>query len=215
MIHLFRITLQTLFSLAVITIGLSNLAEAAKPIELSPEQIDSINKISAYMNSFMTLQGEFTQISPKGNVSKGVMFISKPGKLRFEYAPPNPFLLVSDGKWVTLKNRAKEKGDQFPLSATPLRLVVSQKIDLLQEANILGFEQADGIDSVLLEDRDGTLGGQLVLIFDETLNQLQQWIIIDGKGRRTTVSLANLESGVQIDPKLFVVKIDRKEKDSH
>jgi hypothetical protein len=62
-------------------------------ISLSPEQAESINKISAYMNSFKTLQGEFTQISPKGNVSKGVMFISKPGKLRFEYSPPIPFFL--------------------------------------------------------------------------------------------------------------------------
>jgi outer membrane lipoprotein-sorting protein len=195
-------------------LGTSAIAAAANPIALSPEQAESINKISAYMNSFKTLQGEFTQISPKGNISKGVMFISKPGKLRFEYSPPNPFLLVSDGKWVTLKNRAKEMGDQFPLAATPLRLVVAPKVDLLQEANILGFEQADGITSVVLEDRKGTIGGQLVLIFDETQNQLQQWIIVDGKGRRTTVSLANLESGMSIDPKLFVVKIDRKEKDS-
>ncbi|HQY72499.1 MAG TPA: outer-membrane lipoprotein carrier protein LolA [Aestuariivirga sp.] len=195
-------------------VGTSAVSTAAKSIILNPEQTKSINKISDYMNSFKTLQGEFTQISPKGNVSKGVMFISKPGKLRFEYSPPNPFLLVSDGKWVTLKNRAKEKGDQFPLAATPLRLVVAPKVDLLQEANILGFEQADGITSVVLEDRKGTIGGQLVLIFDETQNQLQQWIIVDGKGRRTTVSLANLESGMNIDPKLFVVKIDRKEKDS-
>jgi outer membrane lipoprotein-sorting protein len=195
-------------------VGTSAVSTAAKSIVLNPEQTKSINKISDYMNSFKTLQGEFTQISPKGNVSKGVMFISKPGKLRFEYSPPNPFLLVSDGKWVTLKNRAKEKGDQFPLAATPLRLVVAPKVDLLKEANILGFEQADGITSVVLEDRKGTIGGQLVLIFDETQNQLQQWIIVDGKGRRTTVSLANLESGMKIDPKLFVVKIDRKEKDS-
>jgi outer membrane lipoprotein-sorting protein len=187
-------------------VGTSAVSAAAKSILLNPEQTKSINKISDYMNSFSTLQGEFTQISPKG-----VMFISKPGKLRFEYSPPNPFLLVSDGKWVTLKNRAKEKGDQFPLAATPLRLVVAPKIDLLQEANILGFEQADGITSVVLEDRKGTIGGHLVLIFDETQNLLQQWIIVDGKGRRTTVSLANLESGMNIDPKLFVVKIDRKE----
>ncbi len=209
-----KITALALSVFFVSVVGTSAIAAAAKPISLSPEQTESINKISAYMNSFKTLQGEFTQISPKGNISKGVMFISKPGKLRFEYSPPNPFLLVSDGKWVTLKNRAKEKGDQFPLAATPLRLVVSPKVDLLQEANILGFEQADGITSVVLEDRKGTIGGQLVLIFDETQNQLQQWIIVDGKGRRTTVSLANLESGMKIDPKLFVVKIDRKEKDS-
>ena len=195
-------------------VGTSAVSTAAKSIILNPEQTKSINKISDYMNSFKTLQGEFTQISPKGNVSKGGMLISKPGKVRFEYSPPNTILLVSDGKWVTLKNRAKEKGDQFPLAATPLRLVVAPKVDLLQEANILGFEQADGITSVVLEDRKGTIGGQLVLIFDETQNQLQQWIIVDGKGRRTTVSLANLESGMNIDPKLFVVKIDRKEKDS-
>ena len=212
MIQSFKVTLQALSVLFAVAVGASALAFAAKPIELSPAQAEAINKISAYMNSFKTLQGEFTQISPKGNISKGVMFISKPGKLRFEYAPPNPFLLVSDGKWVTLKNRAKEKGDQFPLSATPLRLVVSPKIDLLQEAVILGFEQADGITSVVLEDRKQTLGGQLVLIFDENQNQLQQWIIVDGKGRRTTVSLANLESGMKIDPKLFVVKINRVEK---
>ena len=214
MIRLLKVALKTLSVLLIFAFATSNFAEAAKPIALSPEQTESINKISAYMNSFKTMQGEFTQISPMGRISKGVMLISKPGKLRFDYAAPNPFLLVSDGKWVTLKNRAKEKGDQFPLSATPLRLVVSTKIDLLNDANILAFEQADGIDTVTLEDRKGTIGGQIILVFDETQNLLQQWIIVDGKGRRTTVTLANLESGVTIDPKLFVVKIDRKEKGS-
>ena len=194
-------------------VGTSAIAAAAKPISLSPEQTESINKISAYINSFKTLQGEFTQISPKGNISKGVMFISKPGKMRFEYAPPNPFLLVSDGKWVTLKNRAKEKGDQFPLRSTPLRLVVSPKVDLLQEANILGLSRPMALPRLLSKTARARIGGQLVLVFDETQNQLQQWIVVDGKGRRTTVSLANLESGMKIDPKLFVVKIDRKEKD--
>jgi outer membrane lipoprotein-sorting protein len=212
--YLLRLSTLALVIFAVV-FGAVGLAQADKPMALTPEQTESINKISAYMNSFRTLQGEFTQISPMGRVSKGVMMISKPGKLRFDYAAPNPFLLVSDGKWVTLKNRAKEKGDQFPLSATPLRLVVSTKIDLLRDANILAFEQADGIDQVTIEDRKGTIGGQIVLIFDETHNVLQQWIIIDGKGRRTTVSLANLESGVTIDPKLFVVKIDRPEKESN
>jgi outer membrane lipoprotein-sorting protein len=208
-----RIAIRAFAAISII-FALSSAAMAAKAMALNEQQVASINKISAYLNSFMTMQGEFTQISPLGNVSKGVMLISKPGKLRFDYAPPNPFLLVSDGKWVTLKNRAKEKGDQFPLSATPLRLVVSPKIDLLRDASILGFEQTDGIDSVTLEDKGGSMGGQIVLIFDENQNQLQQWIIVDGKGRRTTVSLANLQSGVKIDPKLFVVKINRKEKDS-
>jgi outer membrane lipoprotein-sorting protein len=51
--------------------------------------------------------------------------------------------------------------------------------------------------------------GQLVLVFDSTRKALQQWVVIDGKGRRTTVSLENIEAGVAADPKLFEIKIDR------
>lgn len=186
---------------------------AGKPIDLTPEQQASVNAVSDYINSFKTMRGEFTQISPKGNTSRGVFFIAKPGKMRFEYAPPNPFLIVSDGTWLTIKNVKKEKGDQFPLSQTPLRLVLSNKVDILKDTNILAFDESDGITSVTLEDKETTLGdGQLTLVYDQNRKALQQWVVIDGKGRRTTVMLENMETGVETDPKLFVVKIDRKEK---
>ncbi len=180
-------------------------------ISLTAEQQQSVRNINAYINSFQTLKSDFTQISPRGQASEGVLLISKPGKLRFEYAPPNPLLIVSDGKWLTIKNKIKERGDQLPLSATPLRLVVSPKIDLLAETDVIGFESTDGIISVSLMDRKDHLGGYIILIFDETRNQLQQWVIVDGKGRRTTVQLANIETGGTFDPKLFISKINRPE----
>ncbi len=189
------------------------LAKTSKvpTISLTAEQQQAIRNINAYINSFQTLKSDFTQISPRGQESQGVLLISKPGKLRFEYAPPNPLLIVSDGKWLTIKNKIKERGDQLPLSATPLRLVVSPKIDLLAETDVIGFESADGIISVSLMDRKDHLGGYIILIFDETRNQLQQWVIVDGKGRRTTVQLANIETGGTFDPKLFIGKINRPE----
>ncbi len=204
---------------AVLGLGILALASlpalAAKPIDVTSEQATSINALSDYLNSFKTMQGEFTQISPKGNLSRGVFFIQKPGKMRFEYAPPNPFLIVADGKWLTVKNVKKEKGDQFPLSQTPLRLVLGNKIDILKDTNVLDYEEQDGIASITVEDRETTLGsGQLMLVFDKTRNALQQWVVIDGKGRRTTVTLENVEAGIEPDPKLFVVKIDRKQRDS-
>ena len=189
-------------------------AHAAEPLKLSPEQVTAVNAISDYLNSFRTLQGEFTQISPKGNMSQGIFYISKPGKMRFEYAPPNPFLIVSDGTWLTIKNVKKEKGDQFPLSQTPLRLVLGDKVDIAKDTNIIDFQDQDGMTTVTVEDKKNTLAnGQLTLVFDTTRNALQQWVVIDGKGRRTTVSLENVVAGVEPDPKLFVVKIDRKNKD--
>ena len=186
---------------------------AAEPIKLSPEQQAAVAAISDYLNSFKTLQGEFTQISPKGNMSQGVFYIAKPGKMRFEYAPPNPFLIVSDGTWLTIKNVKKEKGDQFPLSQTPLRLVLGDKVDIGRDTNIIDFQDQDGMTTVTVEDKKNTLGsGQLTLVYDQARKALQQWIVTDGKGRKTTVSLENLQAGIEPDPKLFVVKIKRDSK---
>ena len=188
-------------------------ATAAEPMKLNPEQQTAVNAISDYLNSFKTLQGEFTQISPKGNMSQGIFYIAKPGKMRFEYAPPNPFLIVSDGTWLTIKNVQKEKGDQFPLSQTPLRLVLGNKVDIANDTNIIDFQNQDGAVSVTVEDKKSTLGsGQLTLVYDQAKKQLQQWIVTDGKGRKTTVSLENIQTGIQPDPQLFVVKIKRDSK---
>jgi outer membrane lipoprotein-sorting protein len=207
-------TLARLFHVLALglVIALLSPAQASKPIPLTSQQSASVQNISDYINGLKNLQGEFTQISPKGNLSRGVFFISRPGKMRFEYAPPNPFLIVADGKWLTIKNRAKEKGDQFPLSETPLRLVLADQVDLLRDTDILDFQEESGMTTLTLEDKGGSLGGKLVLVYDQNRKALQQWVVIDGKGRRTTVSLENLVPGVKPDPKLFVVKINRKEK---
>jgi outer membrane lipoprotein-sorting protein len=197
-------------ALLVTLITGAQLGYAAKPIELTADQAAAVDEVTAYINDFRSLQGDFTQVSPRGTLSKGVFFLSKPGKMRFEYAEPNPLLIVSDGNWVTIKNRAKDRADQYPLSQTPLRLVLSEDIDIRHEANILGVEKtADGLTSVTLEDRKKTIPGYLILVFDSERKALQQWIVVDGQGRRTTVSLENIEAGVTADPKLFVVQVNR------
>jgi outer membrane lipoprotein-sorting protein len=207
--------LTKLMTALFLAMGLTMMAPAAfaaakaKPIELSDDQKKSVARITAFMNSYQTLRGDFVQTSPKGTTSRGIVLISKPGKMRFEYEPPNPLLIVSDGRWLTIKNKVKERGDQFPLSSTPLRFVVSPKVNLLSETNVIGFEQKGGLTSVALQDKKGSLGGYIVLVFDDKANALQQWVIVDGKGRRTSVELANLEFGGKFDPKLFIGKIDR------
>ena len=212
MVKFVKITILLLFSAIAVLAAPEAMAGSKYPtITLTAKQQATVKKINGFLNSFQTLKSDFTQISSKGQMTQGILLISKPGKLRFDYAPPNPMLIVADGKWLTIKNRAKERGDQFPLSATPLRLVVSPQVDLLAETDVIGYETKDGISSVSLADRKGSLGGYIILVFDEQRNELQQWIIVDGKDRRTTVQLANLEMGGKFDPKLFIGKIDRPE----
>jgi outer membrane lipoprotein-sorting protein len=191
----------------IMAVGTGN---AASNDQLSEAQLAVVKKLGDYFNSLTTMKGEFTQVSPKGNVSAGVFYISKPGKMRFEYAPPNPFIIVSDGRWVTVKNNAKNKADQYPLSATPLNLMLAKDVDLLKEAKILGVEEKSGVFWVTLESRDSLVPGQLVLVYDPDSSALQQWIVVDGQGRKTTVNIAKLEPGVQPDPKLFEIEVPKR-----
>ncbi len=190
------------------------VAQAAQPeaVELTAEQQAVVQRINAYFNSFKTLKGEFVQTSPKGRTDRGVLFISKPGKLRFDYAPPSALLIASDGKWLTIKDKQRERGDQFPLNATPLRYFVAPKINLMTDALITGFQQDNGVTTLALADKKGSIRGQLLLVFDETRDELVQWVSIDARGQRLTVDVLNLEKDVALDPKLFDVTIKRKER---
>ena len=178
---------------------------AAPASALTPPQARAVNDISRFFNSFRTMSGEFTQISPRGRVSTGKVYIAKPGRMRFEYSPPNPFVIVSDGTWVAVRNNARDTVDYYPLSKTPLRLVLAKRVDLARDAVIKKVERREGLVIVTLEDRDKMVPGHLVLIYDTGRKTLQQWIVVDGQGRRTTVSLSNLVMGKQLAGKLFHV----------
>jgi outer membrane lipoprotein-sorting protein len=211
MIRGLKLAMAGLMLLAIGSHGtLDRTAAAARADSLSGEQRAAIAQITGYFNSMRTLQGEFLQVGPKGHVSTGQFYIAKPGRMRFEYAPPNPFLVVADGTWVTIKNNARDTADQYPLSATPLRLVLAEEVDLLNEAEILEVEQLDGLTTLTLEDKSKMVPGHLVLIFDDDRNELQQWIIVDGQGRRTTISLNGIVAGIDPDPALFRVELPQR-----
>lgn len=89
------------------------------------------------------MKGQFTQTGPRGRVSSGVFYIVKPGRMRFEYAPPNPLLVVSDGSWLYVKNRKRNRVDHYPLTTTPLRLILDQKVNLFKETKIQSVSETD------------------------------------------------------------------------
>lgn len=190
--------------LTLVLFGTANQAMAKNaPLALNADQQQAVRQLNDYINSFQSLRCAFSQVSPKGTLTNGTLYISKPGKLRFDYAN-NPLLIVSDGRWLTIKDRQRERGDQFPLSATPLRLVVSPQVDLLAETDVIAFDNQDGLTTVSLQDRKDSIGGYITLIYDQKLKRLTQWTVVDGKDRRTTVQLSNVEFGGKFDPKLFV-----------
>lgn len=195
-----------------IAIG-AGTAEASKDAQLEPQQTEAVRKVGDFFNKLRHLQGEFVQVGPRGHISQGVFYMSKPGKLRFEYAPPNPFLVVADGTWVIINNRKKNKAEHYPLSATPLRLVLANKVDLLKEAKIIHVQDDTETLTLTLEDKSQLVPGQLTVVFEAKSMMLKQWVIVDGQGLRTTISLKSLQNGIKADPKLFEVKLRKEIKD--
>jgi len=168
-----------LAALAVISMPVVGALSGASARALTNEQKEAVASISDFLNSFRTLEGEFTQVSPRGRVSTGRFYISKPGRMRFEYAPPVPIVIVSDGTWVAIRNNRRDTVDYYPLSRTPLRMVLAPRVDLARDAIIHDVERRNGLLIVTLRDRDRMVPGKLILVFDEGRRTLQQWIIVD------------------------------------
>ena len=164
-------------------------------------------KVSAYLSSLQTLVGNFVQVGPDGSKTKGDFYIQKPGKVRFEYEAPSPIDIIADGSSVAVRDRKLATQDIYPLSQTPLRYLLSDRIDLLKDTNVVNVTTDDVFVSVTIEEKQALIGtSRLMLMVGAKDGQLKQWTVTDPQGYDTTVAVYNLDSSKKVDPGLF--KID-------
>jgi outer membrane lipoprotein-sorting protein len=164
-------------------------------------------KMSSYLSSLQTIVGNFVQVGPDGTKTKGQFYIQKPGKVRFEYESPNPTAIVADGSMVAVRDRNLSTQDLYPLSQTPLRYLLSDRIDLMKDTNVVSVTADDLFISVTIEERQLLTGtSRLMLMVGAKDGQLKQWTVTDPQGYDTTVAVYNLDTSRRIDPGMF--KID-------
>jgi outer membrane lipoprotein-sorting protein len=171
-----------------------------------------IDRVNMYLMSVQTLIGDFVQVGPDGRKVEGKFYLQKPGRVRFEYNPPSPIELVSDGNSLVVRDRKLNTQDLYPLSQTPLRFLLADRIDLLRDTNVIAISADDMFVSVMIEEKQ-TLGGthRVMLMFNAKDTQLKQWTVTDPQGYDTTVALSNLEAGRKLDQTMFVINYERKE----
>jgi outer membrane lipoprotein-sorting protein len=164
-------------------------------------------KVSSYLSSLNTLVGNFVQVGPDGTKTKGDFYIQKPGKVRFEYDPPTPIAMIADGSSLAVRDRKLATQDIYPLSQTPLRYLLSDRIDLLKDTNVVSVSADDQYISIIIEEKSAIIGtSRLMLMLGAKDNQLKQWTVTDPQGYDTTVAVYNLDTSKKPDPGLF--KID-------
>ena len=163
-------------------------------------------KVSSYLSSLQTLVGNFVQVGPDGSKTKGDFYIQKPGKVRFEY-DSSPIAIVADGSSLAVRDKKLATQDIYPLSQTPLRFLLSDRIDLLKDTNVVSITADELYISVTIEEKNVVIGtSRLMMMVGAKDGQLKQWTVTDPQGYDTTVAVYNLDTSKKVDPGLF--KID-------
>lgn len=173
---------------------------------LSGADMRDLARISNYLNGISTLTGRFVQIGPDGQLSEGRFYLRRPGRIRFEYRPPNPALVVADGTWVGVYDTRLNTLDRYPLGSTPLELLLRKRVDLRKEGAVQSVERGDGLIRVRAIDPKNPDQGSITLIFSDNPLELRQWVVVDSQGLTTTVALSEVQANVELDPRLFFIE---------
>jgi outer membrane lipoprotein-sorting protein len=186
------------------------LGKAGTAGKLTPEQRAIVERVNSYMSGVQTLTGNFVQVGPDGSRTQGDFYISKPGRVRFEYDDPSPIELIADGSSVVVRDRRLATQDVYPLSQTPLRFLLAERVDLTKDTNLVSVYADDVFVTVVVEERNGIVGtSRLMIMFSAKDMQLKQWTVTDPQGYDTTVAVYNLDSSKRPDPSLFKIDYTR------
>jgi outer membrane lipoprotein-sorting protein len=182
------------------------------PIRAVPHFTDAdradLQRISAYLNTLQSVQGRFVQVGADGKAQQGTFYLRKPGRVRFEYEKPNPNLVVADGTTVAVQNTALHTTDRYPIGNSPLRLLLSDKIDLTHDDHVAALKHEPGALSLTAREASGPATGTITLTFADSGGslELRQWNVVDAQGGRTNVVLNEMRQVAEIPAALFVIQ---------
>jgi outer membrane lipoprotein-sorting protein len=175
---------------------------------------ETAQKIADHFASVKTMMGEFVQLSPDGNQVAGKFFISRPGKLRFNYEKPSAVRVISDGKNLAVGNQKLKTWSLYPLRTTPLKLLLSNKIDLSSKS-VKSVTETESLTTIVMGNKSIFGKSTITMMFDPKSYELRQWTIKDAQGKDTTVMIFNIETGVDFARSVFRVPYESAKKNKN
>ena len=188
---------------ATFPVARAGAQDANAPGPLSPADQGWIARIQDTLNAITTLKGRFEQIAPDGKRSAGTVWLDRPGRMRFQYDPPSPLLLVAgDDKLVFVDSALKQVTD-IPLQRTPLGLLLAPHVSLSGDVSVTAFRHANGTIEATLVRTATPAEGSLTVTLDEQPLALRGWRVVDAQGRETRIALSDLTAGTAMPSSLF------------
>ncbi len=173
----------------------------------------SLDELSSYLNGLTTLEAEFTQINADQTISTGKIMIQRPGRARFEYAPPDETLVIAGGQQLAVFDGKSNTGpEQYPLRETPLNLILERNVNLARSGMVVGHSYDGTATTVTAQDPDHPDYGNIKLMFTADPVELRQWVITDSAGAQTTVILGELSTGMRFNTATFSISAEIEER---
>ena len=199
-----RMVLAALVLIATLVAGQDVYAVIARTLNLTKQDVADLVRIERHLNGIKTMQARFLQISSDGSYSEGMIHLSRPGRMRIEYDPPNPIMVIADGSSLIYVDKEMKQATAVFLSLTPADLLLRENLSFTsEEILITGFKRSPGIIRVSLVKAESPLDGQLTLVFSDMPLELRKWAVNDAQGVKTTVSLLGSRFGIKVDKTLF------------
>jgi outer membrane lipoprotein-sorting protein len=180
-------------------------APAAEPAVVLESDQEVVGKVNAYFNNLTDLQGAFIQTDPDSKQRQGKFYFQRPGKARFDYAPPSGLRIISDGRNLVIEDHDMNTSERYPLDVTPFKLLLSEKVDLANDAHVLGVEQGPDTFILTVEEKDANGSGRIRLFFNKADTTLKEWIITDAQGLDTRIEVSNLELNKKVAENYFMI----------
>ena len=174
---------------------------------IGPQQTEAVQRINAYFNSITNLQGSFDQVDANNKRTSGRFYVQRPGKIRFDYAPPSGLRIIADGSFLAIEDSDLKTVEKYPIESTPFRLLLADSVDLGRDAQIVGVESQEGTLAISLEDKKGEAAGSIKLFFEAGSELvLRQWLITDAQGLTTSVTINDVVEGRKVAADFFTSK---------
>jgi outer membrane lipoprotein-sorting protein len=171
--------------------------------EIDPQVLKSTQ---TYLNSIRTLKAHFTQIAPDGSASEGTLWIKRAGKMRWEYAPPTPILMVSSGAFLRYYDKELEQVSDIPLEDSLAGVLAQQNINFDDRSlKVLSANTLNSLQSVRITQRQKPDEGEITFELETSPLKLRRIIMKDAKGEETYIALGNAELNLPLEDSLFTI----------
>ena len=179
-------------------------------MKLRKEEQKDLLRIETYLNEMKSLRADFLQVSSNGAVATGKLLLQRPGKMRFEYDPPSPIMLLADGYFLKYIDKDLEQVTHIWLEDTPIGFLLKDDLKLSGSIAVTKFSRNTNLLTTTLTKSKESEKGTVSLVFSDKPLSLKKWVIKDAQGITTTITLNNRERPIKIDPALFELNSETK-----